>query len=264
MTDTESDLPNVALGKKLGVIHDRRTIRMAQVLDAPAVKAPKKHRVGGKLEQVPVFANDEYGCCTCASKAHAIVTMERSSSQRDLPITDPQVLEAYERISRFRRDGSGVDEGAFELDALKDWRNNGLGLERDSTPHKIYAFAAVDWHDRTEVMAAHYAFGGLKVCAGLPLSASDQMRNGADWTPVSGSRSRWGSWGGHSMYSHAYDSERGLAVWTWGEEQWMSWPWVAKYVDESYAVISEDYIRRGGSTPQGFDRDKLDRMLALL
>jgi hypothetical protein len=255
-----------ALGKKLGVVQDRRTFRMAELLDVAAMPTvPPKHRVGGKLTSVPMFANDDYGCCTRASQAHAAVTQERSSSQRELPISDDQVLEAYERVSRFRRDGSGVDEGAYELDALNDWRKNGIGLEKDSTPHKIYAFAAVDWRDLRRTVAAHYAFGGLKVCAGLPLTAADQSRAGKDWDLVHGTpRNRWGSWGGHSMYSHAYDLRRGIAVWTWGREQWMSWPWVHAYVDETYAVISEDYIRRGGTTPQGFNRQRLDELLSAL
>jgi hypothetical protein len=44
----------------------------------------------------------------------------------------------------------------------------------------------------------------------------------------------------------------------------MSWAFVDKYVDEVYAVISEDYFYRSQRTPQGFDTDALDRMLAAL
>jgi hypothetical protein len=80
---------------------------------------------------------------------------------------------------------------------------------------------------------------------------------------VEGPRAAFGSWGGHSMFSHAY-SHRVLWVWTWGRLQPMTWAFVDKYVDEAYAVISEDYFYRSQRTPQGFDTDALDRMLAAL
>jgi hypothetical protein len=110
---------------------------------------------------------------------------------------------------------------------------------------------------------AHYVFGGLKVCAGLPLSAADQIDRGQPWDVTEGSRAAFGSWGGHSMFSFAYGRDD-LWVWTWGRQQKMSWAFVDKYVDEVYAVISEDYFYRSQRTPQGFDTDALDRMLAAL
>jgi hypothetical protein len=66
-----------------------------------------------------------------------------------------------------------------------------------------------------EVTQAHYVFGGLKVCAGLPLSAADQIDRGHPWDVVEGSRAAFGSWGGHSMFSNGYDRVD-LWVWTWG------------------------------------------------
>ncbi len=252
------DPDNVLLGKRLGVVHDPRTLRAAALMPAPEQlpRVPIRHRVGGRLAEVPLFGNDEYGDCTRASQGHAVVTQERSSSQHEIPITTDQILEAYWRVSG----GVGVDNGAYELDALNDWRNIGIGRERDGSTHRIYAFAAVDWLDQAEVEWAHFVFGGLKVCAGLPLSAADQLHEGKDWTVTTGSRSNFGSWGGHSMYSCGYDP-MGLYVWTWGRLQRMTWGWVNRYVDETYAVISEDYIRRGGKTPQGFNLDALDRYL---
>jgi hypothetical protein len=261
---SDSPTDQFALGKKLGVIKDPRTFRAAELLVPTAVRVPTKHRVGGRLRSVPMFANNEYGDCVFASQGHAVVSMERSASQRELPLSDEDILAAYSAVTGFDRNNPATDNGAYELDGLNYWRRVGIGREKDQTRHQTFAFAAVDWRDLAEATMAHYVFGGLKVCAGLPLSASDQMRAGKDWEVASGSRARWGSWGGHSMYSHAYDLKRGLAVWTWGREQWMSWPWVMKYVDEVYCVISEDYIRRGGTTPQGFNRDRLDELLKAL
>lgn len=272
------DVEQVRLGKKLGVVEDRRTFLAAQILQPDEVTVPSRHRVGGQLRSVPVFGNDRLGDCTQASIGHAIVTMERSSSQHELPLTEQDVIEAYQRVGGYVPGRPDTDNGAYELDSMNHWRQTGLGLERDQTAHKIAAFVRVDHTNPVEVLLAHYVFGGLKVCAGLPLSAADQMRQGQPWDVATGSRAQFGSWGGHSMYSHAYDRDLtgqpsgqyrlsgldGVAVWTWGREQWMTWAWWAAYVDEVYAVVSEDFFRKGGRTPQGFDVDRLRSMLSRL
>lgn len=247
------------LGKKLGVVHDRRTFMAAAILQADDVRVPKHHRVGGQLQSVPTFGNDRYGDCVFASEGHAIVTHERASSQHELPLNDEQILVAYSLVTGFRREDPSTDNGAYEIDGLNNWRQRGLGVERDYSHHMLKAFAAVEWTNHEQVKLAHYVFGGVKVCAGLPLAAQDQDV----WDVSEGARAEWGSWGGHSMYSFAYDEE-GLEVWTWGRPQKMTWAWVDKYVDESYALITEDYFRRAGKTPQGFDADKLDQMLRAL
>jgi hypothetical protein len=275
---TTFDAEQVRLGKKLGVVEDRRTFMAAAVLRPDEVTVPDRHRIAGGLRTVPVFANDRLGDCTQASIGHAIVTMERSSSQRELPLTDQDIIEAYQRVGGYVPGRPDTDNGAYELDSMNHWRQVGLGRERDQTAHRIAAFVRVDHTDPSEVLTAHYVFGGLKVCAGLPLSASDQMRQGLPWDVTTGPRAKWGSWGGHSMYSAAYDRDLrdrpsarsrlsgldGVAVWTWGREQWMTWAWWASYVDETYAVVSEDYFRKGGRTPQGFDAERLADMLRRL
>jgi hypothetical protein len=125
------------------------------------------------------------------------------------------------------------------------------------------AFAKVDLTDRETIAASHYVFGGIKLCAALPITAEQQLDAGEDWTVVAGggSDSEPGSWGGHSMYSVGYDHKRGILVWTWGREQWMSWEWAAQYGDEAYALISNDYLRGSGKTPQGFDQTALNALL---
>jgi hypothetical protein len=257
---TSTDLK---LGKRLGVVHDPRTLRASRVIDVSAVQPPRAHRIARPLRDVPVFANDRYGDCTCASQGHRIVTQERSSGQaREVTLSDADVLEVYSAVTGFDPERPETDRGAYELDVLNYMRKVGMGRERDGTAHTIGAFAAVDWHNHDEVRAAHYVGGGLKVCAALPTSAARELDAGADWSATSDAP---GSWGGHSMYSHAYDRERGLAVWTWGREQWMSWAWVDRFVDECYVLISEDYLRRRSQhTPQGFDVAELERYLTSL
>jgi hypothetical protein len=256
-------MPDLRLGRKPGVVEDRRTFMAGAVLRPQDVRVPMTHEVTQSLHEVPMFANDRLGDCTQASKGHAIVTMERASRQHEVALTDEDIINAYSRVGGYVPGRPETDNGAYELDSLNDWRQNGIGREKDGTPHKIKGFVRADHTDQSELHMAHYVFGGLKVCASLPRSAEDQIDRGQPWDITEGSRSAFGSWGGHSMFSFAYGRDD-LWVWTWGRQQKMSWAFVDKYVDEVYAVISEDYFYRSQRTPQGFDTDALDRMLAAL
>lgn len=260
-----TDIQNLCLGKKLGVVHDRRTLKASTILEPKRVNVPKTHRIAKGLTNVPMYGNDRAGDCTVASQAHRVDTQERSSSQNEIKLTTQQVFRAYQDVSGWDGvPGSPSDQGAYELDVLNYMRHVGLGLEKDGTPHTIYAFAAVQWQDIDQFKLAHYVFGGLKICAGLPLTAADQMDRGEAWDVVPSSwRANWGTWGGHSMYSRGFN-DQGVWVWTWGREQFMTWRWIYAYVDECYCVISEDYVRRGGTTPQGLNVEALNGYLQSL
>jgi hypothetical protein len=174
-------MPDLRLGRKPGVVEDRRTFMAGAVLRPQDVRVPMTHEVTQSLHEVPMFANDRLGDCTQASKGHAIVTMERASRQHEVALTDEDVILAYRRVGGYVPGRPETDNGAYELDSLNDWRQNGIGREKDGTPHKIKAFVRVDHTDHDQLRMAHYVFGGLKVCAGLPLSAADQIDRGLAW-----------------------------------------------------------------------------------
>lgn len=251
-------------GKKLGVVIDPRTIQTADIISTSDVHAPGSHRIAHTLTEVPVFGNADFSDCTCASQGHRIVSQETSSGQHDhATLSDDDVLDVYAAVTGSDPRTGGADNGAYELDVLNYMRKHGMGRQKDGTPHTIGAFAKVRLTDREDVATSHYVFGGIKVCAALPVTAEKQLDAGEDWTVVKngGSDSEPGSWGGHSMYSVGYDAKRGVLVWTWGKLQWMSWEWLAQYGDESYAAISNDYLRGTLKTPQGFDLAALTALL---
>jgi hypothetical protein len=65
-----------------------------------------------------------------------------------------------------------------------------------------------------------------------------------------------GSWGGHAVFVVAYDG-RGLTCISWGKLQRMSWNFWVAYCDESYGLLSKDWIERSGAksglAPSGLD-----------
>lgn len=252
----------LCLGKKLGVVHDRRTLSVRALVDAPAVKVPHAHDIAHTVEEFPVFLNEELGDCGLASNGHRVIGQERSAGQHDLPVTDADVLAAYEAVGGYRPGHPETDNGVYLLDVCNYLRKTGMGRQRDGSPHTITGFAKVDPTNHDEVRLASYVFGGLYIGAALPVAAQDQV--GQLWQLTGDEHAdKFGSWGGHAMWAPAYDVQ-GVGVVTWGRRQRATWEWWDTYVDEAYALVSPDFMRRGGKTPQGFNADALARFLETL
>lgn len=250
------------LGKKLGRVVDPRTLKLKSLLTLDTPVPPLRHTVALHAT-FPMYANDVCGCCTCTAHGHRIVAQERSAAQSAVPtVTDRDVVKAYSAITGYDPRDPNTDQGAYPLDVLKYMRNVGIGKEADGTPHTIYAFAEVDVHDHDQVKLAHYLFGGLYIGASLPVAAQDQV--GGLWDLTGTRADKWGSWGGHCMYTQSYGPNELVNI-TWAARQRLTWRWWDKYVDEAYVVISEDFLKtRTQLTPQGFDVAKLNAYLANL
>jgi len=262
------DVERLKLGKKLGVVEDPRTFKLTDLLDQRTLpKVPTHWRYAHDLHRVPMFGNDQYGCCTFASHGHRIVAQEFSTRQRESPVTTADVLEGYAKVTGFRADDPSTDNGAYMLDVANYMRRTGIGMEKDGSRHTISAFVKVDHNDSQEVKTAINLFGGVWVGVALPLSAQEQTGPDKRWTAAPGGAkyddSEPGSWGGHAIEVTAYNSEV-LMAYTWGREQYMTWGFWNIYVDECYALISEDWFRSGGTTPAGFKLDQLQGWLSEL
>jgi hypothetical protein len=101
---------------------------------------------------------------------------------------------------------------------------------------KIQAFAQVNQKNKDEVRQAIYADVGLGFGVQLPKAAQKQIQTGQPWDVTTGPDSTPGSWGGHYVYVCGYTPAGPVCV-TWGRKQQMTWAWVTKYCDESYAIF---------------------------
>jgi hypothetical protein len=153
-----------------------------------------------------------------------------------------------------RTDPFSGEEGAYELDVLRYWRKTGIG------GHRIGAYARVTVYDQRLVHTAAWLFGGLYIGLQLPLSAQTQPV--WDWTGSLVGPARPGSWGGHAVDVVRYD-RNGVTVVTWGRLQEVTWSFWARYCDEVYCLISDDFLTKG-KAPNGFDLAALEADLALV
>lgn len=197
----------------------------------------------------PMFANDRYGNCVIALRAHHTLRMEREETGATLAITDNDV------VSQYLVEGNGQDNGLVMLWSLRDWRTK--GWKAAGKRLYIHSFLEIQPQRHELVKEAMLVGTGLEFGVRLPLSAADQMDAHQTWDVVSGDRGVKDSWGGHAILAVAYDAE-GVEFITWGKRQKATWRWVDAYADECYLVIdAPDTL--GGST---IDAKILDLALA--
>jgi hypothetical protein len=248
--ETSINNPRAIDGKATGkrpARGDPRTLNFATFVrldKAPAQYDPWKRRTPfpGRT-----FGNRSVGCCTIASQCNHMARLERVEAKRTPQIADDECLRVYYAMTE--RLYGGGDTGAYELDALKNWRDPALTF-RDTTSHPltIDAFTRVNHANPEEVKVAIAMSGrfGIKLCLNLPNAFAridppmpwdipeGQSMTG-DWEP--------GTWGGHSLYADAYDKEGVRLVHSWYEgegvryQQTLTWRAFAAYVDECYFVL---------------------------
>ena len=250
--------------KKLGRLpakRDTRDLLFARYF-AP-VDVPKMYRPwkGRKAFPLDAFHNDIEGNCTRASQAIAHLRLERLEQRRTISISRDEVTRVYREMTA--RLYGGGDTGAYETDALSEWRRPETTF-RDARgrPLTIDAYTRVNVADLDEVRAAIFAAGGrvFKFCANMPLAWRGQNER---WdAPADGVFiGNWlaGSWGGHSMTGTDGYDEDGIYVQTWDDPpRLITWKGFAAYVDEMHVPI--DAVNAWKKRlARGFDAKRLVR-----
>jgi len=184
---------------------------------------------------IPMFANDEYGDCVIAARAHQTLRFEYVEQNRLIAITDQEVLNQY------LAETGGLDEGLVMLDSLVSWRNIGWRVVAEQL--FIRAFAQANPLSLQEFKQAIYLDLGLQIGLALPISAQSQFEQGQLWDVASGPPAQVNSWGGHCVFVCGY-TESGPVCITWGRKQQMSWAFLNKYCDEAYVVFDALNIKK--------------------
>lgn len=240
------------LARKLGKRpprFDHRTLRLASYL-TPALPPPppRVDWTRGFNINYGMMLNDSLGDCVEAAKGHAGQVWSLCNG-RLVTVPDSIILSNYEANGGYVPGDASTDNGEVELDSLKAWRKNGFG------GHSLSAFAAIDPSIMTHVLSGIYLFGLAYIGFSVPQSAMDQNDRGETWDVV---QHDGGIVGGHAVIVPAYNTaDDTLTCITWGMRQRMTFAFWNRYVDESYALLSVDWLIRGGMNPSGFDMTAL-------
>ena len=240
-------------GMKLGKLparFDSRTLRLESYIGG-LPPAPASVTWSSKVPSWPMYLNDSIGDCAIATPGHLIQSYSFNAGQPKTPL-DADVLAMYERFGYVPGDPT-TDNGCVLLDVMKSWRQDGLGGD------KIGAFASINPRNLPHVSTGIWLFGGVATGFALPASAQDQDV----WDVVEGDDGAPGSWGGHAVPIVDYDDEGNFTCVTWGALKKLTRAFLAKYCDEMYAAIDEDFLP-GGAAPNGFASTVLQADLALV
>jgi hypothetical protein len=237
------------LGKNRPVIDDR-TIRFATYVKPSLPSPPTAVNYGAKVTSWPIYYNDQYGDCTCAAAGHMIQNWTANATV-EVTVPPPSVLTFYEH---FVGTPPPPDKGCDMLSVLKYWRRAGV----DS--HKVLAFASIDLQNQVQAQSACWLFGSIYIGVALPDFATQGDMLTVPWVvppggPVGNAAPNPDN--GHCIPAVSYDADN-LYVVTWGEIKPMSWGFYNAYADESFAVISRDFIEANGINPAGFDLAALE------
>lgn len=233
--------------RRLGRLPLKTTRKALQFVDFfRFVDIPKTSSYWRRKSPVPVrtFGNNEYGNCTRAKQAYAIVRMERIEQKRTVEITDEEVVRVYQEMI-LREYGSTEDNGAYEDDALRAWRNPEHTIrDTKGNPYAIDAYLRINALNHQEVKAglALSASKGIAVCFNLPAAWLD-VDPPAKWDVPEGQAliGKWmpGTWGGHSCWLlNDYTEEDVMVDDTWGKgPRRVTWRAMAAYMDEAHLVV---------------------------
>ena len=234
-----------------------RTIKLKSILRKKLLpELPSEYDLDDCLgvEDDQMFANDLYGNCVIAARAHQTLRFEMFEQGELIPITDQEVIDQY------LKESGGLDIGLVLLYSLKSWRKYGWIV--GGKTYTIYAFASVDWKNHEEVKHCIHLLGGVNFGMKVYQKDIDQFEAGDDWhlTGKDGALM-----GGHGVYVFCffdivgYDNN-GLICMTWSRKQHLDWDFWDARVDEAYGIVDDKNKWMGDDSP--VDVEKSDGYLA--
>jgi len=213
----------------------------------PAVP-PKGWEYAVPADALSVLGNDVWGCCTAAGCLHFIQAMSYNTGRPIQPTTE-ESLALYTATTGFDPSagpsGSNpTDNGAACTTVLDYWQKT--GVTAGGQLHKIVGYASLDVSSLAQWRYAAFTFGGLYLGINCPAECQQDTSN---WNFQPGLPIE----GGHCIVQLGQGADGGH-VDSWGMNIPVSNSFILGYVDEAYAVISQDWIdQNSGKTPTGLD-----------
>ena len=239
------------LGRK-AVIYDSRTLRLRAYLTSALPPPPPTLDWSEKMTSFGMMLNDRLGDCTCAGVGHQ-VQLWSANTGSEAVITDAEVEAAYEEWCGYNPADPSTDQGGILLNLLVDWKNTSFH------GHHLAAFADPEVTNLSEVKQGAYLFGGLYIGLQVPNSiANSDLDPAVVWDVVADDG---GIDGGHCVVVCGYDADT-IHFISWGQVYRMTNAFWAKYVDESHALLGENWLNAGGLNPLGFNLAQLKADLA--
>lgn len=226
------------LGKLPPLASDPRRLKLSLYLAPDLPPAPASCNQTAGITDWGMYLNDREGDCTIAGLGHAKRGLAAVAQKKSIIIPDSEIQTAYSAVSGYDPATGANDNGALISSALEYDRTVGVGGYRNQ------AYGGVDISNLDRIKQAIYLFGGALVGVNLPNTAEQQTDAGQAWTVP---------WfysivGGHCIWLAAYDADWFWAI-TWGQVQGITPEFLAKFLDEAWALVDPLFVGPAGETP---------------
>lgn len=191
--------------------------------------------------------------CIPAAAAHTITCWTSNAQPEIVRFPQTTIDEVYGREAEIDPD-TGLPDGCILSSFLDGWKEAGVGN------HTIIDYRALTDQDEEEMKLAVFLFGGCIAGFKMPQTAQKQSTK---WEVVAGTPALSAapdSWGGHAVAVIGYD-EQGLLIVSWGRVIEVTWEFYKKYNDESYTMLSADWLINGQHSPSKTDLASLHQAL---
>lgn len=211
----------------------------------------------------PPASSGGIGDCTIAEVAHAYTALGMYAGKPQVLFADTEIISVYSRNCGYSPQTGANDNGCQMQDVLADQRQNGM-TDAGGNVHKVIAYAALGNPTDTQLLSETLkTFGYVYIGINCPASAQTQF-GVSPWTYVPGSPID----GGHCIGLHRrqpYGSRVGVFdMASWGALQPATISFIANYVEEAWAVITEDWIEANGATCDGIMLAQLESDMRLV
>lgn len=200
------------------------------------------------------YGNEQIRNCVPAAAAHMVTCWTSHTSQQARIPSVEDVNAAYSRESGYDPVTGANDRGCEVWKWMGSWEANGLGI------NKCRRSATIPGKSRNDLKLGIYWFGSCMIGFDMPISAQGQMET---WeVPVGGATGdgKPGTWEGHAVAAVGYNKDH-LIVISWGRVIKVSWSFYETYNDESYVVLSNDWVTENSPSPSNKDFAVLNKTI---
>ena len=191
--------------------------------------------------------------CIPAAAAHIVTSWTSQTNAVATVLTQDDVDIAYQREVE-KDPETGELKGCVLSQFLAGWKQKGIGN------HMIQDYAMVRKKRKDKLQHCIFCFGACMVGFQMPSTARDQFSRWEVIADTSEVSSRPGSWGGHAVAAIGYDKDILLII-SWGRVIEVTWEFYEKYNDESYTMLSSDWVNNEISSPSGFALTRMKEII---
>jgi hypothetical protein len=194
-----------------------------------------------------MLGNDAAGDCVWAGGDHEHM-LWNAEAGRTVTFSQDTAFADYSAVTSYNPADPSTDRGTNMRDAMLYRQQTGL-IDTTGQRHRIAAFTALGAGNLIQIKQSLHLVSVAAVGIQVPSTAIDQFHAGQPWSVVAGASIE----GGHYVPIVGYDPATNLYKGvTWGRIQLIEAAFLATYMDEGFAPLTDEMLA-GGKSLEGLD-----------